>query len=96
MVEPLTLPRVVAPVAPGNRIQPAKANEDRNRNFAFSKQLNKERRRNAPPDEEGAEENAKGAPPETGAPPDPTVTGGVRIDESEDGETQIKLIDIRV
>lgn len=96
MVEPTTLPRVIAPVLQGNRIQPARGSEDRNRGFAFSNQLRKERRKHESPDDSAAEEHAGGERLETGAPPDASAAGEIRPAESADAETQIKMIDIRV
>ncbi len=96
MVEPTTLPRVIAPVVQGNRIQAARGSEDRKRGFAFSNQLRKERRKHASPDDAGSEERAEGERSETGAPPDASVAEEIRPAESADAETQIKMIDIRV
>jgi hypothetical protein len=98
MVEPVTLPRNIAPVVPGNRIRRANASEDRKQGFAFEKQLRKEhqRQQGAPPDGEAGEEPGEGERLETAVPLDETVTGEVLPEEGAAGKTQAKTIDIRV
>ena len=97
MVEPMTLPRVVPPVAPGHRVQRAKASEDRSRGFAFARHLRRERGDRDDPENEGDETPGREDGTDTGAAEVGPVADEGRTDESAGGETQqTKTIDIRV